>query len=144
VTEPHRRAGKVVVVEDDPSISESISLLLADEGFGNVVVVATVADACRELALPDQPLVVLLDTLLRDGDAETVLDALVARRPSPPTVLVTGSVRGRGLADSYGIMCVDKPFDLDVLLEAIDRAILERRTPVPPSTPSDRGSSGAS
>ena len=130
----HRSTGRVLFVEDDPSIAESVTLLLNEEGFASVVVATSVAETMRELSASDPILVVLLDTVLRDGQADEILAALASRVPALPTILVTGSARGRELAASYGIQCVPKPFDLDALVAAIDKTVVERLTPVSSST----------
>lgn len=131
-------AGNLRVTLASEPAEHSVALLLNEEGFDEVVIATSVAETLHRLAEPEPILAVLLDTVLRDGSADEILETLVTRHPPVPTILVTGSNRGRELAASYGIAYVPKPFDLDALVAALDKTIVERLSPVPPSVRSGR------
>jgi DNA-binding response OmpR family regulator len=62
---------KLLLIEDEESISEPLSAALGREGF-EVVTAATAADG-RELFRAQTPDLVLLDVMLPDGDGKDVL-----------------------------------------------------------------------
>jgi CheY-like chemotaxis protein len=121
---------RVLLVEDDPDVSEVLTLLLEDCGH-HVVSAATVPDAI-ERCRPEPPALVMLDVSLpgpMDG-----LDLTRALRADPSTrdvaiVLVTARAHegdvAAGLAagaDSYVI----KPFRPDRLLSLVDSLLADR------------------
>ena len=115
---------RVLVVEDEASISEPLAAALQRAGF-EPQVAETAADALRRFAA-EPPDLVLLDVMLPDRDGRDVLREL---RPSGvPIVMVTArsdrvdKVVGLELgADDY----VTKPFDTAELVARI-RAVLRR------------------
>jgi DNA-binding response OmpR family regulator len=116
---------RILVVEDEPAISEPLAESLAREGF-DPTVAPTVADA--ELAFSErEPDLVLLDMMLPDGDGRDLCREL-RRRSDVPIVMLTA--RGEEIdrvvglelgADDY----VVKPFSARELAARI-RAILRR------------------
>jgi two-component system response regulator RegX3 len=116
---------RILLVEDEESISEPFSRALAREGF-EPVVARTAADALRLAALVD-PELVLLDLMLPDGDGRDVCREL-RRRSNTPIIMLTarGTETDRivGLelgADDY----VVKPFSSPEVIARI-RAVLRR------------------
>jgi DNA-binding response OmpR family regulator len=120
---------RVLVVEDDRTIADSVAARLRAEGF----TVDTVADgpgavqACRE----DRPDLVVLDVMLPGFDGLEVCRRVQAERPTPVLMLTarddeTDMLVGLGVgADDY--LC--KPFSMrelvarvHVLLRRVDRA----------------------
>jgi len=117
---------RVLVVEDDPMISDGVGVGLRLAGF-TVDTVATCADAQASLAASSFD-AVLLDVMLPDGSGLDVLRALRSANDRTPVLLLTAldrvSDRVRGLdtgADDY----LGKPFDLDELAARV-RAIARR------------------
>jgi DNA-binding response OmpR family regulator len=116
---------RILLVEDEESISEPFSRALAREGF-EPVVARTAADALKLAALVD-PELVLLDLMLPDGDGRDVCREL-RRRSDTPIIMLTarGTETDRivGLelgADDY----VVKPFSSPEVIARI-RAVLRR------------------
>ena len=116
---------RILLVEDEESISEPFSRALAREGF-EPVVARTAADALRLADLVD-PELVLLDLMLPDGDGRDVCREL-RRRSDTPIIMLTarGTETDRivGLeigADDY----VVKPFSSPEVIARI-RAVLRR------------------
>ncbi len=125
---------RTLIIEDDPSVSRSIELLLKSRG--HICVVADTGAAGIEQAGKHQNDIILLDLSLPDMDGHAVLKQLQAKRIRTPVLILSGSddrqdkIKGLGIgADDY----VTKPFDKDELLARIG-AILRRatgRTPPP-------------
>jgi DNA-binding response OmpR family regulator len=116
---------RILLVEDEESISDPFSRALAREGF-EPVVARTAADALKLAALVD-PELVLLDLMLPDGDGRDVCREL-RRRSDTPIIMLTarGTETDRivGLelgADDY----VVKPFSSPEVIARI-RAVLRR------------------
>jgi two-component system, OmpR family, response regulator RegX3 len=116
---------RILLVEDEDSISEPFSRALAREGF-EPIVARTAADALK-LAEQREPQLVLLDLMLPDGDGRDVAREL-RRRSGVPIIMLTarGTETDRivGLelgADDY----VVKPFSGPEVIARI-RAVLRR------------------
>ena len=124
---------RILLVEDDPLIVESLTELLVGEGY-SVATASTQRDAI-ERALGDSACrLVLLDISLADGNGFAVCSAVKAERPDVPVIFLTASddefntVTGLTMgADDY----VAKPFRPRELLAriaaALRRAQPERR-----------------
>jgi DNA-binding response OmpR family regulator len=118
-------AGRVLLVEDEPSIAEPFAHALDRNGFATTI--APTASEALRLARETEPDVVLLDLTLPDGDGRDVCREL--RRTSlVPIIMLTarGTVTDRvvGLelgADAY----VVKPFATGAVISRI-RAVLRR------------------
>ena len=117
---------RVLLVEDDPMIGESIRKGLRHDGY----VVDWVQDGrAAEIAIDNEPFaLVLLDLGLPRKDGFAVLADLRSRKERIPVLILTArdavADRVRGLdggADDYLV----KPFDLDELAARI-RAVLRR------------------
>lgn len=118
-------AGRVLLVEDERSISEPFSHALEREGFRTLV--AETAAGAREVLVAGEPDVVLLDLMLPDADGRDLARELRAES-SVPIIIVTARAshtdRVVGLelgADDY----VVKPFDVAEVIARI-RAVLRR------------------
>ncbi|MEA2495609.1 MAG: two-component system, OmpR family, response regulator RegX3, partial [Thermoleophilaceae bacterium] len=77
---------RILLVEDEESISEPFSRALAREGFDPVV--ARTAAEALELAERVDPELVLLDLMLPDGDGRDVCLEL-RRRSDTPIIMLT-------------------------------------------------------
>ena len=118
---------RLLLVEDDPMIGESIRRGLRNEGF----VVDWIQDGqAAELAIDSEPYaLVLLDLGLPRKDGYSVLASQRNRKNRVPILIITArdavADRVRGLdagADDYLV----KPFDLDELAARV-RAVLRRQ-----------------
>jgi PAS domain S-box-containing protein len=113
--------GRVLVIDDEPEVSEAIGLLLELEGFA-VNVVSCKRDAL-EAVLLDKPDVVVSDYHLRGG--ETGLDVVNAVREqlhlAAPVVFLTGDTARSALGDSNldRAVVLNKPVRADELLAAV-------------------------
>ncbi|HEY9539813.1 MAG TPA: response regulator [Kiloniellaceae bacterium] len=113
---------RVLVVEDEPNIVESLSFLMKREGFD--VQVATDGATALQIVERDLPDLVVLDVMLPRRDGYDVCKAIRASRRLDGVRIMMLSAKGRELdrrkgldlgADDY----VTKPFSTR---ELIDRA----------------------
>jgi two-component system, OmpR family, response regulator len=120
---------RVLVVDDEPNISDLVATVLRYEGF-EVAVAATGRGALRTAA-EFEPSLIVLDVMLPDLDGFEVHRRLTAEGRAAPVLFLTArdatedKVRGLSLgADDY----VTKPFSLEELVARV-RAILRRTAP---------------
>ena len=119
----------VLLVEDDPDITRTLSELLVSEGW-SVRCVRTQRDAI-EAALGDSADVVLLDVTLAEGNGVAGCSAIKEAKPSLPVIFLTAAddefntVAGLSMgADDY----IAKPFRPRELLARI-KAVIRRLKP---------------
>jgi two-component system response regulator MtrA len=125
---------RVLLVEDDASLREVVSLILSAAGM-DVVATGDGDEAVQLTAQSDFDLIVL-DLMLPGRDGFGVCESVRARSAVPIIMLTARSEAGavvRGLecgADDY----VTKPFESAVLLARV-RAVLRRVAPDPDEAP---------
>jgi two-component system, OmpR family, response regulator len=131
---PGREMVRVLVVDDEPYITDLVATALRYEGFD----VATAAVGREALSLVDtfRPGLIVLDVMLPDLDGFEVQRKLVDRGGRIPVLFLTArdaaedKVRGLTIGgDDY----VTKPFSLEELIARI-RAILRRVQAARPET----------
>ena len=118
---------KLLLVEDDPALQFTIQTALEEKGYA-VDAVSTTGEAIERLDDSAYP-IVITDIYIDERTGLDVLDAAKRKDPHCSVILMTG--RGtmetvmaatRGGAFDY----IAKPFDLDVMLDAIERAEISR------------------
>lgn len=127
-------AGMVLVVDDDLDIRDTLCLLLGDSGYEAVGVDSGPA-ALLALRESQRPMVVLLDLLMPEMNGIEVLEAVdadpaLAHRHA--YILMTADSRMQpetnpGLFTALSVDLLHKPFDVDVILDAVEQA--EKRLP---------------
>ncbi len=112
---------RLLVVEDDPGLCESIADILRDTGYE----VETAQDGESALCLlreAPRPDAILLDLVLPHMNADRLLvDIDASVWPRPPVVLMTGMVPSPETTPAAEDMLL-KPFDVEELLIRIGRA----------------------
>lgn len=115
---------KILVVEDEPAIAESIAYSLRRDGYA-AQIVGTVAAAEREIGTAD---LVILDLMLPDGSGFEVLGTARRLKAAPPVIVLSSrdseADRVAALetgADDY----VTKPFSPREIVARV-RAVLRR------------------
>lgn len=118
-----------LIVDDEDALRDVLGMILEDAGF----VCLQAADGREALRLmrasPDR-LVVLLDLMMPRMDGRAVLEAVEAEpalAERHAIILLTAAGRTLSLplarlVERLGVTVVGKPFDLDVLLQAVARA----------------------
>jgi DNA-binding NtrC family response regulator len=118
---------RILLVEDDPALQFTIQTALEAEGH-EVDAVSTTGDAIERLA-GEAYSIVISDIYIDERTGLDILDAARRRDPRCSVILMTG--RGsietavaatRGGAFDY----IAKPFELDVMIDAVDRAEASR------------------
>ena len=124
-TEPtyaeHRRP--VLVVDDDQEIRGVLRDLLRDEGY-EVLQASDGAEALRQLARANQPLVVLLDLMMPRVDGFEVCRLLAAdpHLRDDHAIVLMSARRNLDAADHTVVTAsLPKPFEIDELLSLIER-----------------------
>ena len=113
---------RVMVVEDDPSTTHALGLLLRHHGY-EVALAATVKDAMG--LLPTQPDCILLDLMLPDGDGMRVLEAVREKGMRSRVVVITGVGDTDHLARVHLLKpsaMLKKPVDFSQILEELPDA----------------------
>lgn len=107
----------VLVVDDDPDIRESIQELLRSDGL-EAAVAANGEDGLRVL---DQRHidVVLLDLMMPVMDGRQMVEEMRRREIDVPVVLLSAGRDLKRVAQELGLPAVEKPFDLDELLDRV-------------------------
>ena len=114
---------KLLLVEDDPALQFTIQTALEEKGY-EVDAVSTTGEAIERLSDGSYP-IVISDIYVDERTGLDVLNAAKKRDPHCSVILMTG--RGtmetvmaatRGGVFDY----IAKPFDLDVMIEAVERA----------------------
>ena len=114
---------KLLLVEDDPALQFTIQTALEEKGY-EVDAVSTTGEAIDRLSDGAYP-IVISDIYVDERTGLDVLNAAKKRDPHCSVILMTG--RGtmetvmaatRGGVFDY----IAKPFDLDVMIETVERA----------------------
>ena len=114
---------EILIVDDDADTRLVLQDLLELNGFS----VRSVPDARRavEAARRATPALILVDYFMPDADGAWVVQRLrEAGLGRIPVVVTTGSNEGREQAERLGVRSMEKPFDVNRLLELV-RAVLE-------------------
>jgi two-component system alkaline phosphatase synthesis response regulator PhoP len=120
---------RVLVVDDDRSIRETLRYVLEDEGY--IVVEAPDGVAALELLRSSpSPSVVLLDLMMPRLDGVGVLSAVMGDQQLASQnayIVITANLyrldnKAAHLLDDLGVPVVPKPFDMDTLLDKVASA----------------------
>jgi PAS domain S-box-containing protein len=118
-TAKRARFRNILIVEDEPAVAEGIAAVLRLEGT-TVDIVGTGAAALERVAA-SCPDAVILDVGLPDMDGRKVYERLATIAPLLPVVFSTGHEASRrtkrAMSNTAWLM---KPYELDVLLNALD------------------------
>ena len=130
------KGGRILVIDDEPMVREAVGRMLVAEGYA----VDHANDGAAALALldADPPDVILLDLMMPGMNGRQFLTVLREDRRSDVPVVVMTAVHGlaQRAVDLGATDVVEKPFDLDELLNKIALAVFRsRRNRVRPSTP---------
>ncbi len=124
---PRLDQAKILIVDDDPDVLESIEAALESEGA--LTMTSMDGNEAVELCLEHKPELVVLDMMLPSRSGFLVLERIKGREDSPMVVMVTANSgkRHQAYAESLGVDgYLLKPFPLERLL---DKAVelLKRR-----------------
>jgi DNA-binding NtrC family response regulator len=117
---------KVLIVDDDKSVRESLSKVLRQEGYE----VALAADGSEALEKFDRLKLdlVLLDLSLPVMNGWEIFEHVTREDPLLPVIIVTGQANQYGTAATVGAgALMEKPLDILRLLRTMKRILTESR-----------------
>ncbi len=118
---------RILVIDDEKSIRETLSAILTDEGYA-VTAVESGEEGLRRLTEESYDLV-FLDVWLRDRDGLSLLEATDGRRRDVPVVMISGHANVETAVRAVRLGAYDfleKPLSLDRVVLTAQKAI-ERR-----------------
>ena len=121
------RNKRILLVDDDPEIVESMRTVLEAKGYD--VMVARDGNQGLALAEREMPDLLILDMMMPKKSGFLVLERLKgkdAKTRKMPTIMITANEGGRhrAYAEMLGVEeYIRKPFALDKLLSSVDRLI---------------------
>lgn len=110
-------SGVVLVVDDERYIVDLLTDLLQDEGYE--VLRASDGQAALEILSQHQPDLVVADVMMPRIDGMRLLAIIREQSADLPVILMSAAVTPQ----SSDVTFLRKPFDIDVLLELIERKI---------------------
>ncbi len=118
----------ILIVDDEPSILQSLSGLLSDEGFE--IITANNGYEALKIIDAESPDLVLLDIWMPGIDGIEVLKEIKKTTPSLPVIIITGhgNVETAVKATKLGAFdLIEKPLNIDKVIVAINNALNFRR-----------------
>jgi len=127
---PNMSQGVVLVVDDEPQITEIIEAFLTNSGYE--VHVSNVAVEGLKMAKQLKPDVILLDIMMPDVDGYSLCNDLKNDNDTSkiPVVFLTGKDRNDDMGRSFkagGDMFIKKPFSCERLLEILNIILLSTK-----------------
>ncbi len=119
---------RILIVDDDESVRDVISVLLKEEGYNCVV--ASSAEAAIDLAQAEETPLVISDMKMPGKDGLWLLENFRQRFPDTSVIMLTGYGDTEAAVDCLRRGAVDyllKPPKLTDLIRAIERALAKRR-----------------
>ena len=119
---------RILIVDDDASVRDVISVLLQEEGYECRT--AAGAEEALEIAAVEAPPLVISDMKMPGRDGIWLLEAFRERHPDSAVVMLTGYGDTEAAVDCLRRGAVDyllKPPKLTDLIRAIERALAKRR-----------------
>jgi response regulator RpfG family c-di-GMP phosphodiesterase len=121
-------APRILIVDDDESVRDVISVLLREEGYNCVV--ASGAEMALEMAAAEETPLVISDMKMPGRDGMWLLESFRQKHPDTAVIMLTGYGDTEAAVDSLRKGAVDyllKPPRLTDLIRAIERALAKRR-----------------
>ena len=121
---------RVLVIDDDQIVLDSISQILTDENYD--VDVTLRGGEGRDRAIRKDYDIVLIDIRMPDIGGIKVLRDIRRKRPALPVVMITGYATARSAEMAMNLGAADfieKPFEPEELLETVASALQTARTP---------------
>jgi CheY-like chemotaxis protein len=114
----------IMVVEDDHDTAEVIQLVLVDETHYSILYVSTASEALRVASTTHVDLFIL-DYLLAEMDGITLYDQLrtIPGLADVPVIISASLKSHEQELHERSLVGMGKPFDLDELLEAVNKII---------------------
>ena len=122
---PRGSAKRILIVDDDQEIVESMRTVLETRGYQ--ILVARDGNQGLVMAESEEPDLVVLDMMMPKRSGFLVLEKLRRSRPDPMRVIMITANEGsrhKAYAEMLGVDdYIRKPFAMDRLLESVDRLL---------------------
>lgn len=118
----------IYIVDDEESICDTLNGIFSDEGY--TVITCKDADTFFEKAAHIPPSLVFLDVWLPGIDGLDILMLIKKKYPDTPVIMISGHVGIDAAVNAIKIGAYDfieKPLDIDILLEKISNALNTNR-----------------
>lgn len=115
---------RILVVDDDPGVRESLLVVLREEGFAAL----TAGSGLEALALAatTPPDLVLLDLNMPDQSGWDTFEGITSQSPLLPVIVITGRPNQLFTAANAGVgALLEKPLDILILLKMIKTLLAE-------------------
>jgi two-component system, response regulator RegA len=122
---PLSQLKRVLIVEDDEALRRSLARVVRQWG-AQVSEAGSVTEGLE--LLNENPELLISDVALPDGDAFVLLEAAAARRPAPVAIAVSGQTSSEDAFRLAQVGCrafLEKPFNLEILAERVEKALSE-------------------
>lgn len=121
---PQASRWRLLVVDDDPEVRESLAAVLREEGYQ--VLTAAGGHQALSLAAGASPDLVLLDLNMPDQSGWDTFEQLTRDNPLLPVLVVTARANQLFTALSAGVgALLEKPLDIPALLETVSALLAE-------------------
>jgi DNA-binding response OmpR family regulator len=125
----------ILLVDDDRELIDGLKALLEKQGFN--VIQANNGHQARDVIYAQKPDLVILDMMMPRMGGYPVLEHFKGKPEAPPIIMITANEgsRHKAYAEYLGVIdYIRKPFAMDRLLEAVEKALK-----TPPTTESKEG-----
>lgn len=125
----------IYIVDDEQSICDSLNGVFSDEGY--TVITCKDADSFFEQAAYTPPALVFLDVWLPGIDGFDTLMLLQRKYPATPVIMMSGHAGIDSAVSAIKIGAYDfleKPLDIDILLEKVSSALNKKKKQDSPGT----------
>jgi len=124
-----KRFGKVLIVEDDEALCETVAAALRDHGH-KVDVSMTGRDALARLRTREPYDAIVLDLRLPDMNGLEIVEHIKLNRPSLGLIVASGYLEQEDVlrtAERWPIMMLRKPYAASDLIERLNMLLQQRR-----------------
>jgi DNA-binding NtrC family response regulator len=118
---------KILVVEDDASVSELVKTVLEEEGYE--IIIASSAEKAKPIIATERPNLAMIDIILPgQGGMDLILD-IHSSSPDLGIILTSGKIdmnksTFKVLAHQFGVIAIlPKPFTVEELLTTVKDAL---------------------
>ncbi len=119
-----RRGIKILVVDDEPDMTENLELIL--KRGGHEILVETDSRKAASLVDEEQPDLVITDMRMPEVDGLDLLQQIKTSQPNIPVIVLTGYASVDSAVEAMKKGATDylsKPFSPDELLLRVDKAL---------------------
>jgi DNA-binding response OmpR family regulator len=133
-------SGKIIlIVDDDLELSDGLRVVL--ERLGHKVIQARDGQQGKQMVYQHRPDLMILDMMMPRMGGYPVLEHFKGKTDAPPVIMITANEgsRHKAYAEYLGVTdYIRKPFAMERLLEAVNRALNPKPAP-PPAAEEGKG-----